>query len=360
MSGGRKTTPPVTSRCTPHRQPSTCSPNFSSTVTVHSRKNRTPAHCRTPRIAAGAVADIFDVLIATLGETRSNPTSTSCCGRPSISSIARPTGSPVISTTTSRGSDAASANRTGSEVRSVELERLIAEGLTLSERRDAMEFFRDHAADLFKRHTHTAWRPRTGSMVNPRALTAALINSREYLAAKRWAETEVMLPPGPKVAFTGGVDCNDHRLIWDVLDKTRAKHPDMVLLHGGSPKGAELIATKWADHRKVPQIAFKPDWTRHGKKAAPFSSATTRCLRCCRSASSCSPVPASRAISRTRRRSSASGLEIRQRWRVSAIAFHRSHTTRRDAPRIFRCHGGATLLYSTCAVVVEGVPLALL
>jgi hypothetical protein len=42
----------------------------------------------------------------------------------------------------------------------------------------------------------------------------------------------------------------------------------MVLLHGGS-KGAERIAARWADHRKVPQIAFKPDWTKHAK-AAPF------------------------------------------------------------------------------------------
>ena len=43
----------------------------------------------------------------------------------------------------------------------------------------------------------------------------------------------------------------------------------MVLLHGGSPKGAELIASKWATSRKVPQIAFKPDWTKNAK-AAPF------------------------------------------------------------------------------------------
>ena len=48
-----------------------------------------------------------------------------------------------------------------------------------------------------------------------------------------------------------------------------AKHPGMVLLHGGSPKGAERIAACWADSRKVPQIAFKPDWARDGK-AAPF------------------------------------------------------------------------------------------
>ena len=48
-----------------------------------------------------------------------------------------------------------------------------------------------------------------------------------------------------------------------------AKHQGMVLLHGGSPKGAERIAACWADTRKVPQIAFKPDFTRH-KNAAPF------------------------------------------------------------------------------------------
>jgi hypothetical protein len=43
----------------------------------------------------------------------------------------------------------------------------------------------------------------------------------------------------------------------------------MVLIHSGSPKGAERIASRWADHRKVPQIAFRPDWTKHAK-AAPF------------------------------------------------------------------------------------------
>ena len=43
----------------------------------------------------------------------------------------------------------------------------------------------------------------------------------------------------------------------------------MALIHGGSPKGAELIASKWATARNVPQIAFRPDWTAHAK-AAPF------------------------------------------------------------------------------------------
>jgi hypothetical protein len=157
----------------------------------------------------------------------------------------------------------------GSEIRSVELERLTAEGQTLIERRNTMEFFRDQAAEQFERLTGSAWRPRTGSKVNHRALTSAVIDSRNFLAAKRRAETEVLIPPGPKIALTGGLDFNDHRLIWAKLDQVHTKHPDMVLLHGGSPKGAELIAAKWASNRGVPQIAFKPDWTKHAK-AAPF------------------------------------------------------------------------------------------
>ena len=139
----------------------------------------------------------------------------------------------------------------------------------MAEQRNVMEFFRDHAAELFEAHTGSAWRPRAGSRVNHRALTATLIDSREFLAAKRRVEIEPLMPKGARVAFAGGVDCNDHRAIWDALDKALAKHLDMVLLHGGSPKGAEFIAARWADARKVTQIVFRPDWTRHGK-AAPF------------------------------------------------------------------------------------------
>jgi hypothetical protein len=157
----------------------------------------------------------------------------------------------------------------GSEVKSVELERLISEGLSLIERRNAFEFFRDHTAELFEIETGSLWRPRAGSMVNRQALTAAMIDSRDFLAARRRADTEVLAPPGPRIAFTGGTECNDHERIWAALDKVRAKHPDMVLLHGGSPRGAERIAACWADNRKVPQVVFKPEWSRH-RNAAPF------------------------------------------------------------------------------------------
>ena len=157
----------------------------------------------------------------------------------------------------------------GSEVKSVELERLTAQGLSLIERRNAFEYMRDHAAELFEVETGSAWRPRAGSMVNHRALTSSVIDSREFIAARKRANTEVLAPAGTRIAFTGGTDCNDHERIWAALDKIRAKHPEMVLLHGGSPKGAERIAACWADQRKVAQVVFKPDWTREGR-AAPF------------------------------------------------------------------------------------------
>lgn len=157
----------------------------------------------------------------------------------------------------------------GSEVRSVELEQLIAEGLSLTERRNAFEFTRDAAAAFYRVQTGSLWRPRSGSQVNRRTMTAAMIDSRDFLAAKRRAETETLVPPGPRIAFTGGNDYQDVERIWSILDRVRAKHPTMVLLHGGSPKGAELIAAKWADARKVPQVSFRPNWTKHAK-AAPF------------------------------------------------------------------------------------------
>ena len=218
---------------------------------------------------ATAVADIFDAIVATLEDTRMEPDLEEVLWG-QVNLFHRATArierslddNEQVQRRLQREQD-------GSEVKAGELERLTAEGISLIERRNCMDLFRDRAADEFWHHTSSTWRPRSGSMVNHRHLTAAMIDSRDFLAAKRRSEAEVLLPAGPKVALTGGTDFNDHRLIWAKLDQVHAKHPDMVLLHGGSPKGAELIAAKWADARKVTQIAFKPDWTKHAK-AAPF------------------------------------------------------------------------------------------
>mgnify|MGYP002713935927 CR=1 FL=1 len=221
------------------------------------------------RIIEGAVADIFDALVATITDTSLDfdlPDllwSTVNMFHRAADRIEQKLDD------NEQAQKQLQREQDGSEVKSLQLERLVDIGKNLIERRDGMESFREAAAERYRIATGSPWSQRTGSRVNHRNLTAAMIDSRDFLAAKRRAETEVMLPAGPKVAVTGGAGFNDHRLIWGRLDQVHAKHPEMVLLHGGTPKGAELIASRWADHRKVPQVAFRPDWTKHGK-AAPF------------------------------------------------------------------------------------------
>ncbi|MCG2631788.1 DUF2493 domain-containing protein [Bradyrhizobium sp. WYCCWR 13023] len=221
------------------------------------------------KMITAAVVDIFDALAATLGDTRMEGDledllwSTVHLFHRATHRIERQLDANEQAQRRSQG------EQDGSEVRSVELERLIAEGLSMIERRNCLELFRELSIEQFEVHTGALWRPRSGSLIDHRAVTASVIDSREFLAARRRTEAEILVPIGPKIALTGGLDFDDHPLIWDRLDKVYAKHPDMVLLHGGSPKGAELIAAKWATTRKVPQVAFKPDWSKHAK-AAPF------------------------------------------------------------------------------------------
>lgn len=220
-------------------------------------------------VVRGALTAIFETFAGMLGDTRLEPDLENLLwGAVNLFHRA----GDRIQRDLDRNDDAQRASQLeqdGAEVKSVELERLTAEGITMVERRNAFEVMRDEAADLFEAHTGSTWRPRSGSKVNHANMTSAVIDSRDFLSARRRAETEVLLPAGTKIAFAGGMDFNDHNRIWESLDKAHAKHPDMVLLHGGSPRGAERIAACWAESRDVTQIAFKPDWNRHAK-AAPF------------------------------------------------------------------------------------------
>lgn len=218
---------------------------------------------------ATAVADVFDALVATLADTRMEPDLQELLWG-SVNLFHR--ASVRIDRTLDDNEQAQrrlGREQDGSEVKAGELERLTAEGVSLVERRSCMDLFREIAAEQFELHTGSAWRPRSGSTISHRGLTSAMIDSRDFLKARRRAEAEQLLPEGTKVALTGGAEFNDHQLIWAKLDLVRAKYPDLVLMHGGSPRGAERIAAKWAETRKVTQIAFKPDWTKHAK-AAPF------------------------------------------------------------------------------------------
>jgi hypothetical protein len=109
-----------------------------------------------PNAVGGAVADIFDALIATLRDTRLEPDlddllwSTVNLFHRAVDRVQRALDDNEDAQKRSQ------KEQDGSEIRSVELERLLAQGMALIERRDSMEFFRDQAADQFERHTGSA------------------------------------------------------------------------------------------------------------------------------------------------------------------------------------------------------------
>jgi hypothetical protein len=130
---------------------------------------------------AGAVADIFDALIATLHDTRLEADLDDLLWS-AVNLFHR-----AVSRIERKLDDNEQAQRRsqkeqdGSEIRSVELERLTAEGQTLIERRNSMEFFRDQAAEQFEHHTGSSWRPRAHAIApaqwGPRAAGASPIAS---------------------------------------------------------------------------------------------------------------------------------------------------------------------------------------
>ena len=100
----------------------------------------------------GALADIFDALVATLADTRLEPDlddllwSTTNIFHRMAARIDRELDH------NEQAQKRSQREQDGSEIRSVELEQLTAEGISFIERRNAYEAMRDTAADLFETH----------------------------------------------------------------------------------------------------------------------------------------------------------------------------------------------------------------
>lgn len=221
------------------------------------------------RLVDGAVADIFDAMVSALEDTRLEPDLEDLLWN--IVNVFQRAADRIERELddNERTQKRLQREQDGSEVKSVELERSLAEGITMIERRDTMEYFRDAGADLFRTHVRKPWLPYSGAMVNHKALTSAVLDSRKHVEKRDFQKAKVLDPDGARIAFTGGADCNDHQRIYAVLDKVHAQLPNMILMHGATPTGAERIAACWARDRNVPQDPYRPDWGRY-KKAAPF------------------------------------------------------------------------------------------
>ena len=180
------------------------------------------------------------------------------------------------------------AEQDGSEIRSVELEALIREGEALLDRHQALEQFRDLAASHYEAETGSAWRPRAGSLISHRTMTAAVIDSREFLAARRRSQNELLLPKGPKIAFSGGTDCKSIQTWFSSTAEPRK-----------APRRSPRCGPINARSRKSPSSPTGPTTAKQ-----PRSSATIGCSKSSPPASSSSRAPASPATSRTKPKSS--------------------------------------------------------
>lgn len=162
------------------------------------------------RLAGGAVADIFDALAGCLVDTRIEPDLEDLLW--GVVNLFHGAGTRIEHELDRNEAAQRDLQREqdGSEIRSVELERAIAEGITLIERRDAMEFFRECAAEQFRIHARKAWVPRTGSRIRHQAMTAAMIDSRDFMDRRLREKAKALIPEGTRIAFSGGPACNDH------------------------------------------------------------------------------------------------------------------------------------------------------
>jgi hypothetical protein len=159
------------------------------------------------------------------------------------------------------------ASQDGSEVKASALEEALNAGHFLQQRQEFFEVLRDHAAEVYENITGKAWLPRTGSRGQRSTMNAAVVDSRAFLQAQQQQKQQANLPEGVRVVVAGGKQVS-HQLVWDTLDKVKAKHNQMVLLHGGGD-GVEHIAALWAKNRQVAQVVFRPEWKKHNR-AAPF------------------------------------------------------------------------------------------
>lgn len=167
------------------------------------------------------------------------------------------------------------ASGDGSEVHASELEEQIERAQVADAAMIALEGVREVAAQLYLHETGHSWRPAGGSRLSHDAkATSAVVQGREYLRARAESKRRATMPAGTPVVFAGGrlqfPTTDEAKLygenIWATLDKVREHVAEMVLVHGGDSKGADRLASAWAEARRVPQVAFGLD-TRLGQRA---------------------------------------------------------------------------------------------
>lgn len=158
----------------------------------------------------------------------------------------------------------------GSEMADTELQDTTRATRAYDVAQAAAELVRDAAAEAYATLTGEVWSAWRGSRRGT-FLTAAQLEAKTAIRAierRRSGEAEVA---GPIVAFRAAPTADtseDAQRIFDALNWARTQWPDMVLATTGA-KGAERLALRWAQQKRVTLVLARADFERHGK-AAPF------------------------------------------------------------------------------------------
>ncbi len=109
---------------------------------------------------------------------------------------------------------------------------------------------------------------RNVSKVNHANMTAAMVDSRDFLSARRGAEIEVLIRSHQdrlRRRWTTTITSGSGR-----RSTRRSPGTRTGCCCGGSPDGAERIAACWAESRGATQVAFKPmEQTRESRPVPP-------------------------------------------------------------------------------------------
>ena len=158
----------------------------------------------------------------------------------------------------------------GSEVADTELQAATARARACDAALAAVETIRDAAAAAFTVATGEVWSPWKG-YIRQSPTTAALMDAKDAIRANKAARHAATTPGAVIVAFRASpqaVGALDASRIFDALNWARETYPTMALVTTGL-HGAEKIAMRWAQQKRVTIVLAKADFGKHGR-AAPF------------------------------------------------------------------------------------------
>ncbi len=151
----------------------------------------------------------------------------------------------------------------GSEVAAGNLEEAISAARVAETKLACLQAMRETAAGLYLIDTGHSWQA-WGASRTRLNMTAAMVDGQTYLRTRAEQRRAARLPAGTPVVFAGGrIKISDADAtafidrLFTTLDKIRDRVGDMLLVHGGDSDGLDRFASRWAEHRGVPQLVFR-------------------------------------------------------------------------------------------------------